>query len=252
MASKQNIVTESFKVSNGAGASPSGLRRLKTQVLASNLDCETEELLTRALLPSNFDLTISPDVFEALFGEAEPVYGCLILGEELAVGELRRAGVQLPILTLLPDANVRGRIEVLEMGSDDCLGRPFSVAELVARTYALCRRGGGSGHGNRITVGSISLCSETDTATRDGHDVNLTPTEAGILRLFMENTGRVLSSQQISRAVWGELADVSPNLVSVHIANIRRKIGCALNLSAPIRTLSRRGYLMREPSSSEV
>lgn len=222
---------------------------LVVNVLLSSLDRECEELIRSALSAARIQVTVAENVFDALFGDTEPIYGCLILGESVAnVRQLRMQGVQFPILVILSDGTVDARVEALAMGSDDCLGFPFSVSELVARTQALLRRRGRAYDETTLMFGDLSLCSETCTAERNGDRVHLTPTEAELLRLFLENRGRVLSPHQIAETLWGADADVSFNLVSVHVANLRRKLAFVLS-ATPIQTLRGRGYVIHDLDS---
>lgn len=228
----------------------------KTHVLLSTVDAEFEKLVTGARWPVNVEVSFVQDVFDTLFGETEtPEYGCLILDGTLdLIRELRRSGIKFPILSLLSDSGVSARIAALDAGSDDCLGPMFSVAELVARTKALCRRSitldgeSGADAESKLTSGDLTLCCETQTVIRGGKTVILTPTETRILRFLLENYGRVVSARQLGSAVWGETAEVPQNLIRVHLTNLRHKLSFFLH-AKPIRTIRGRGYMMSESDS---
>jgi len=221
----------------------------KARALVAGIDHEGEELICRALRFAKIEPTVSLNVFDAFFGDEETAYDILILGGDLKdVEELRSLGIQLPILAVLPDSAVQTRVDALEVGADDCLGPPFATAELVARSRALCRRRNSATEEWKLTSGDLSLCFETRTAKRNGHSVRLTPTEAEILRLFIQNQGRVLSPERIARTLWPDPADVSSNLISVHIRNLRRKVASGLR-SQSIQTLRGSGYVMSEPDA---
>lgn len=215
-----------------------------SQVLCSNLDRQFEELATHAQWPADIEISFVEDVFDTLFDEvARSRLRCLIMGGELQlIAEIRRLGIDLPILALLGDSSVRARILALEAGSDDCLGSEFSVAELIARTRVLCRRSSSPTAKSNLNAAGISLCLDTQTASQGGSTVSLTPTETEILRLLMENNGRVVSADQIRSEMWGTDAEISPNLVCVHVANLRQKLRLAFSI-AVIRTLRGRGYV---------
>jgi len=215
-----------------------------SQVLCSNLDQQFEELATHARWPVDIQISFVEDVFDTLMDDtARSRLRCLILGGELhLLAEIRRLGIELPILALLGDSSVRARIQALEAGADDCLGPEFSVAELVARTRVLCRRSGSPTNKSSVTAAGLSLCLDTQTASQGSSTVSLTPTETEILRLLMENTGRVVSANHIRAEMWGTDADISPNLVCVHVANLRQKLRLAFSIAA-IRTLRGRGYV---------
>ena len=222
----------------------------KGRALVAGIDPEGEELICRALRCAQIEPVVTQNVFDAFFGDDETTYEVLILGGDLKdIHELRGLGIQLPILAVLPNAAVETRVEALDMGADDCLGPPFATAELVARSRALCRRRGAAAEEWKLTSGDLSLCLETRTAKRNGHSVRLTPTEAEILRLFIQNQGRVLSPERIARTLWSDPADVSSNLISVHIRNLRRKVASGLR-SQSIQTLRGSGYVMAEQDAA--
>ena len=218
----------------------------RLHALVSDLSSDSVELLRSALPRENIAVTVA-DVFDALFGDEEPPYEILILGQNLMhIRELRSAGIQLPILALLPDTIAQGRVQALEAGVDDCLGTPFAISELVARIRSLNRRTGNEfkNKKNGTKVDSLVVSIQTLCATREDQRVSLTPTEAMLLELLMENCGRVLSIYQIATSLWGCHSDVSSNLVAAHMKNLRQKLAC-LQIW-PIRTLRGRGYLMTQ------
>jgi two-component system OmpR family response regulator len=152
-------------------------------------------------------------------------------------------GITTPILSLISENNASARIMALQAGADDCLGPVFSVSELVARVDVLCRRANGLGLKRQARESTVSLSFKTQRASVNGKSVLLTHTESLILRLFLENQDRLLSSDQVSSHVWGEEFGASNNLVCVHIANLRRKMD-TLPWPNPIRTIRGRGYIL--------
>ena len=219
------------------------------RALVAGIDPEGQELICRSLRFAKIEPIVADNPFDAFFGDEEVSFECLILGGDLDdIQELRTLGIRTPILAVLKDSVVQTRIDALDAGADDCLGPPFATAELVARARALCRRRNAVSDEWKLTSGDLSLCTETRTARRNGHSVRLTPTETEILRLFIQNQGRVLSADRIARTLWSDPADVSSNLISVHIRNLRRKVVSGLR-SPSIQTLRGSGYIMAEPEA---
>ena len=103
----------------------------------------------------------------------------------------------------------------------------LNPVELLARVKSQLRRyltlGGGTVRPSTVTVGGIALDDDAKTVTVDGERVNLTPIEYDILRLLMQNAGKVYSPQEIYRRVWHE-APAADNPVAVHVRHIREKI----------------------------
>ncbi len=138
---------------------------------------------------------------------------------------LRSAGFRLPVLMLTVRREVSDRVRGLDSGADDYLTKPFSFDELLARMRALLRR---SGHGRkdpRLHGGGIVLDEETREVRRDGRPIDLTPTEFGLLRLFMRHPRRVFTRETLLNRVLGYGYDGGTNIVDVHISHLRNKLG---------------------------
>lgn len=133
----------------------------------------------------------------------------------------------LPVILLTAKGEDTDKILGLNVGADDYVTKPFNPVELLARVKSQLRRylmlGGGSVRSAAITIGSISLDDDAKAVTVDGEEANLTPIEYDILRLLMQNAGKVFSPQEIYRRVWHE-APATDNPVAVHVRHIREKI----------------------------
>ncbi|MBE6970625.1 MAG: response regulator transcription factor [Ruminococcaceae bacterium] len=133
----------------------------------------------------------------------------------------------LPVILLTAKGEDTDKILGLNVGADDYVTKPFNPVELLARVKSQLRRylmlGGGSVRPTAITIGSVSLDDDAKSVTVDGEEANLTPIEYDILRLLMQNAGKVFSPQEIYRRVWHE-APAADNPVAVHVRHIREKI----------------------------
>lgn len=152
----------------------------------------------------------------------------------------RAEGREEPVLILTAQGEVEQRVQGLESGADDYLGKPFALAEVAARLKALIRRR----HGRLaqvLTRGKISFDQLARTVTADGAEVPLSPRELMLLELFLMNRNQVLGKGLIEEKLyaWGE--ELQSNAVEVHIHHLRRKLGQDL-----IRTVHRIGYIMDE------
>lgn len=118
----------------------------------------------------------------------------------------------------------------LTVGADDYVTKPFNPVELQARVKSQLRRymllGGGSKQQEEglIRIGGIELNDRTKEVTLDGEHVALTPTEYDILKLLMENPGKVFSPNEIYRTVWNDNPYGTENTVAVHIRHLREKV----------------------------
>lgn len=134
----------------------------------------------------------------------------------------------IPIILLSAKSEDTDKITGLSFGADDYVTKPFNPLELMARVKSQIRRytmlGSLEKKEGVITTGGLSLDVLAKELTVDGEPVKLTATEYGIMKVLMENLGRVLSSDQIYEAVWDEPAFDSQKTVTVHIKRIRDKI----------------------------
>ncbi len=139
-----------------------------------------------------------------------------------------REAHNIPIILLSAKSEDTDKITGLSFGADDYVTKPFNPLELMARVKSQIRRFTALGSMEKkegvITSGGLSLDVLAKELTLDGESVKLTATEYGIIKVLMENLGRVLSSDQIYEAVWDEPAFDSKKTVTVHIKRIRDKI----------------------------
>jgi len=137
--------------------------------------------------------------------------------------QLRRQGVQTPVLMLTARDAVEDRVRGLDSGADDYLVKPFAFAELLARLRALTRREP-SLKGTRLQVGDLMLDSATREVARGGTTVSLTSREYALLEYLMRHPNQVLTRTMIAEHVWNYDFDNATNVIDVHIWNLRRKI----------------------------
>ena len=145
--------------------------------------------------------------------------------------ELRARGIDTPVLMLTARGQVADRVAGLKLGADDYLGKPFEMAELLARVEARLRRdvpasaapvpvSAGAVH----ELGSLRVDLEAAQATRDGEPVEFTAREFQLLRYLLERRGQTISREELLERVWGVRADTSTRTVDVHVAWLRQKI----------------------------
>lgn len=136
----------------------------------------------------------------------------------------------------------------LNVGADDYITKPFNPVELLARVRSQLRRymqlGGTAAKKERFAIGGIELDDVSKEVTLDGEEVSLTRTEYDILKLLMEQPGRVFSPREIYEAVWKDVSFGTENTVAVHIRHLREKI--EYNPAEPryLKVVWGRGYKM--------
>ncbi len=154
-----------------------------------------------------------------------------------------RSSSDLPLLFVTAADSLDARLEGFEAGADDYLVKPFSMAELLARIYALLRRAGRLSSQVR-QVGDLLIDELARAVVRAGVTVILTRTEFDLLAALARRPGQVLSKTQLLTLVWGFEA-YDTNLVEVHISTLRRK----LEAEGPrvVHTVRGAGYVLRAP-----
>jgi DNA-binding response OmpR family regulator len=146
------------------------------------------------------------------------------------------AGGAARILMLTAAAAVDDRVDGLELGADDYLGKPFAFHELVARVRALGRRAPSAPP--VVRRGDLSVDRARHRASRGTRALSLTRKEFAILELLLAADGRVVSAEELLEHVWDANTDPFSNIVSVTMARLRRKLG-----DPPlIETVVGRGY----------
>jgi len=162
----------------------------------------------------------------------------------MAVLQQARAGSFAgPILILTARDAVAARVAGLEAGADDYLVKPFAFAELVARLRALLRR---AGEPRRAALSFPDLVLKDDAlgVLLEGKYVALSPREHALLEFLAQRRGAVLSRTEILSHVFGYHFDPGTNIVDVHVAHLRRKLGESAGLLETVRGL---GYRLRGP-----
>ncbi len=151
----------------------------------------------------------------------------------------------VPIIFLTAKAEPQDRIEGLESGADDYLGKPFSPKELVLRVESILRRIAAPAQGAvpRLAIGDIVLDSDTHRVAVRGRPLELTATEFKLLRLLMERQGRVQTREHLLLNVWNYSTEIETRTVDTHIRRLREKLG---DEAAWIETIRGVGYRVAE------
>ncbi len=171
-----------------------------------------------------------------------------------AVSKLREYS-NVPVILLTAKSEDTDKVLGLNIGADDYITKPFNPLEVLARVRSQLRRymrlGGSSSGDSALSIGGISLDDGSKDVTVDGEPVNLTPTEYDILKLLMNNPGRVFSPREIYKLVWKDEPYGAESTVAVHIRHLREKV--EINPAEPryIKAVWGQGYKMERGKKNE-
>lgn len=168
----------------------------------------------------------------------------------LAVCREIRREANIPVIMLSAKGEEFDKLLGLELGADDYITKPFNPLEVLARVKAQLRRyaqlGGMPEKGTALTLGGIAMDDERKSVTLDGEEVTLTPTEYDILRLLLENPGKVFSSADIYRRVWKDEPFSAEGTVPVHIRHLREKLEIDPANPRYLKVVWGKGYKLEE------
>ena len=152
----------------------------------------------------------------------------------------RDAGLTLPVLVLTARGSWHERVQGIDGGADDYVGKPFRMEEVLARLRGLIRRASGQ-MSPELRCGAIALEPRTSRVTLDGETVRLTAHEFRVLSYLMHHRGRIVSQSELTEHVYAQDHDRDSNTIEVFIGRLRRKLG-----NDAIETVRGLGYRMRE------
>lgn len=209
------------------------------KILVADDEAEIRDVLRLYLEKDGYEVLESADGIEALdlFKRAKP---------DLAVLDIMMPGIDgyrvlrnireesnIPVIMLSAKGSDSDKILGLDLGADDYIVKPFVPLEAVARVNSNIRRfyalGAGSSQisaDKELTVGVLKLDLESCLLYRGEESIELTSVEFRIMKLFMENPGKVFTKQQLFEQGWGESYMLSDNNVMVCISKLRAKLDC--------------------------
>jgi two-component system, OmpR family, response regulator len=212
-------------------------------------------LVVRALRAEGHAIDLCETGEDALWRAGSVAYDAIVLDVGLpgidgfeTCRRLRADGVWAPVLMLTARDAIADRVEGLDVGADDYLVKPFSLAELAARLRALVRRGAPA-RPAVLTVGELRLDPARREAWRGDAALPLSAKEYALLEAFMRRPGEVLTRFALIEQVWDESYEHRSNVVDAYVRLLRDKIDRPFGTDS-IETVRGVGYRLCAPSDS--
>lgn len=194
-------------------------------------DARLAQDVERLLVEQGDTVTCTTNGTDGLARAAAQPFDVVILDRMLpdmngleVVTRLRTAGVSAPVLMLSALGRAENRIDGLEAGVDDYMGKPFEPAELIARIRALHRRAIGQPHSAVILYGDLECHVKARTVHRRGRHIPLSPKEFLLFRYLIDNAGEVVTREMLLQNVWNLSFDPQTNVIDVSVGRLRRKL----------------------------
>ncbi len=165
--------------------------------------------------------------------------------------QLRIAKVETPILILSGQDDTENKLKGFGFGADDYMTKPFHRQELVARIHAIVRRSKGHAQ-SMIATGKFTVNLDAKTVEVDGKAVHLTGKEYQMLELLSLRKGTTLTKEMFLNHLYGGMDEPELKIIDVFICKLRKKLSEATGGENYIETVWGRGYVLRDPASSEA
>jgi DNA-binding response OmpR family regulator len=231
------------------------------RILVAEDQTDIRDLLVMNLQQAGYEVQAVPDGQAALERQQAEASDLLVLdlmmprvdGLEVCKA-LRAQGRDTPILMLTAKSTELDRVLGLELGADDYLTKPFSIAELLARVKALLRRAdllraaqaNAQAQSGVVRNGSLEILTAKRQVHHGERTVDFTALEFDLLLHFAQHPGHVFSRSQLLNAVWGYSHDGYEHTVTTHINRLRNKLEADPMRPQLILTVRGAGYKMRE------
>jgi two-component system, OmpR family, response regulator len=225
----------------------------RRRVLVIEDDPETAEQLVECLATNGYQVDLAVNGNDGLSRGCTREYAVMAIDGMLPgidgieiIRRLREGGVTTPALIVSALGEVDDRVRGLRAGGDDCLVKPFTFAELLARVEALARRSTTVVKETVLRVGDLKLDLVSRTVSRGGREIDLMPREFQVLEYLVRNEGHVVPRAMLLQHVWDLHFDPTSNIIDVYVGRVRRKVD-SQHAHPLIDTIRGVGFCIRAP-----
>lgn len=224
---------------------------MNTKILLIEDDPKINEMTAEFLRKNGFDIISAYNGVSASALLKKQDYALVLTdlmlpdksGEQL-IAELRSYS-DVPVIVLSAKSMLETRLEVLRLGADDYILKPFDLNEVLVRIQVVLRRSAAYKQGQVLSCGELRLDPSEHTVTFRGEKIPLTAKELMLLQLLMEYPSKVFSKDNLYESVWNEDYFIEDNTINVHVSNLRSKLKKATGCDY-IETVWGIGYRLKE------
>jgi len=162
-----------------------------------------------------------------------------------------RAESNIPIIVLSVKGAERDKVEALDLGADDYISKPFGMDEVLARVRVALRHVAQTGTEPNFHAGPLEVDFALRRVQLNGQDVQLTPTEYDLLKVFIAHRGKILTRKMLLKEIWGPETHARTHSLHVYVAQLRRKIELSPEDPRFILTIPGVGYRFNEDPETE-
>lgn len=217
---------------------------------------DNESLLDsmKQFLQDEFEVEIATTGDDGLYMAQQDIYDIIILDVMLPeidgfeiLRHLRHDKIMTPVLFVTAKDSLEDRVKGLEIGGDDYIVKPFQADELKARIRASLRRSGSLTIDHTLRYRGIELFGKEKELNIDGKPLKLTIKQYELLEYLVQNSGHILTREQIFDRIWGFESDTTVAIVEVYIHHLRKKLE-PFGYHKDIQNVRGIGYLLKEPT----
>lgn len=223
---------------------------METRILIVEDDHEIRKMLSDFLVSCGYATDEAADGREASEKLAEPDYDLILMdlmlpvkSGEVLISELRKHS-DVPVIVLSAKSMLETRLEVLRLGADDYILKPFDLGEVQVRIEVVLRRMGKDEAGGIIEYKGLQYSKDENRLIFEGRQISLTAKELMLIRLMMEYPTKTFTKANLYESVWGEDYICEDNTINVHMSNLRSKLKKACGMDC-IETVWGIGYRMK-------
>lgn len=225
------------------------------RILIVEDDREIRAMLESFLEQRGYEVCVATEGLEASAKLREQQYDLILMdlmlpyisGEQL-IQQFRKTN-RTPVIVLSAKTMLETRLEVLRLGADDYILKPFDLNEVLVRMEVVLRRSVGTnaegGKNKELSCGDLKLSLSENSVSYKGKEIALTAKELHLLRLFLENSKKVYTKANLYETVWEDVYYYEDNTINVHISNLRNKLKKATGHDF-IETVWGIGYRLKE------